>query len=380
MGAIKTLTPKRWKVNGKVSWVIDFTENGKRRRKKFKSKTAAEDWAKDAIRMRELYGRGWLSLDDKSRIAVVESYVRAKDGGYTLSEALDFFEANRSLHTRLPKKTVHEAVNELIADKKRIGLRTTSINGYNYTLGRFKDSFGSKQISSITLKHINTWLDEMRIQFHWSATSQISAITRLRVLFSWCVNNSYCHENPAIRVEKPKLEYKAPGILTVDQTRELLNTAQEIDSGMLTYIALAVFAGVRPHELLRLDSSNLKLDRKLLEITKAKTRRRRIVHLSDNCIAWIRLGQELPYASGTWLRLKKIRDRLSFKWVHDMMRHSFCSYHVAQHRNTAMTALEAGHTEAILFKHYHELVSESDAETFWNILPVKSGRQTTLAA
>ena len=87
MGAIKTLTPKRWKVNGKVSWVIDFTENGKRRRKKFKSKTAAEDWAKDAIRMRELYGRGWLSLDDKSRIAVVESYVRAKDGGYTLSEA-----------------------------------------------------------------------------------------------------------------------------------------------------------------------------------------------------------------------------------------------------------------------------------------------------
>ena len=60
-----------------------------------------------------------------------------------------------------------------------------------------------------------------------------------------------------IPVEKPKLEYKAPGILTVDQTRELLNTAQEIDSGMLTYIALAVFAGVRPHELLRLDSSNL---------------------------------------------------------------------------------------------------------------------------
>ena len=122
------------------------------------------------------------------------------------------------------------------------------------------------------------------------------------------------------------------------------------------------------------------MDRKLLEITKAKTRRRRIVHLSDNCIAWLRLGQELPYASGTWLRLKKIRDRLSFKWVHDMMRHSFCSYHVAQHRNTAMTALEAGHTEAILFKHYHELVSESDAEMFWNILPVKSGRQATLAA
>jgi integrase len=41
-----------------------------------------------------------------------------------------------------------------------------------------------------------------------------------------------------------------------------------------------VFAGVRPQEIMRLEPSNLKLDRKILEITKAKTRRRRIVHLS----------------------------------------------------------------------------------------------------
>jgi integrase len=380
MGATKSFTPKRWKVNGKASWVIDFTENGKRTRKKFLAKTAAEDWAKDQMRIRELYGQGWINLDDKSRIAVVEGYIRSKDGGYTLSEALDFFEANRSLHTRLPKQTIHEAVDEFIADKRRIGLRTTSINGYNYTFGRFKDHFGPRQISSITLKQINQWLDQMRLNFQWSATSQICAITRVRVLFSWCVNNGYCRENPATRIEKPKLEYRPPGILTVDQTRELLATTQEIDSAMLTYIALGVFAGVRPQEILLLESINLKLDRKILEITKAKTRRRRIVHLSDNCISWLRLGQGLPCESGTWRRLKKIRDKLSFKWQHDIMRHSFCSYHVAYHRNTAMTALEAGHTETILFKHYRELVSEEDAKEFWDILPGKTGRQTTLAA
>jgi len=45
-----------------------------------------------------------------------------------------------------------------------------------------------------------------------------------------------------------------------------------------------------------------------------------------------------------------------------------------------MTALEAGHTETILFKHYRELVSEEDAKEFWDILPGKTGRQTTLAA
>ena len=76
MGATVSFTLKRWKVNGKVSWVIDFTENGKRTRKKFLSKTAAEDWGKDQIRLRELYGQGWINLDDKSRIAVVEGYIR----------------------------------------------------------------------------------------------------------------------------------------------------------------------------------------------------------------------------------------------------------------------------------------------------------------
>jgi hypothetical protein len=45
-----------------------------------------------------------------------------------------------------------------------------------------------------------------------------------------------------------------------------------------------------------------------------------------------------------------------------------------------MTALEAGHTETILFKHYRELVSEEDAKEFWDILPVKPDQQTTLAA
>ena len=111
---------------------------------------------------------------------------------------------------------------------------------------------------------------------------------------------------------------------------------------------------------------------------KAKARRGRVFHLSDNCISWLRLGQGLPCESGTWRRLKKIRDKLSFKWQHDIMRHSFCSYHVAYHRNTAMTALEAGHTETILFKHYPELGSEEDAKAIWDIHTGKSDQQDNL--
>ena len=57
------------------------------------------------------------------------------------------------------------------------------------------------------------------------------------------------------------------------------------------------------------------------------------------------------------------------KWPHDCLRHSFCSYYLAAHENAAKTALQAGHTKTILFKHYRRLVKKEQPEKFWNILP-----------
>ena len=56
-------------------------------------------------------------------------------------------------------------------------------------------------------------------------------------------------------------------------------------------------------------------------------------------------------------------------WPHNVTRHTFVSYHLAGGENAAKTALEAGHTEQMLFAHYRELVTPEAAAEFFAIFP-----------
>ena len=48
-------------------------------------------------------------------------------------------------------------------------------------------------------------------------------------------------------------------------------------------------------------------------------------------------------------------------WPDDILRHSYGSYHLAKHRNAALTAGQMGHKNArMLYAHYREIVKDSD--------------------
>ena len=59
------------------------------------------------------------------------------------------------------------------------------------------------------------------------------------------------------------------------------------------------------------------------------------------------------------------------KMKRNALRHSFCSYRLALTQNANQTALEAGHSADILFKHYRQLCTEAEADAgsqsrLWN--------------
>jgi hypothetical protein len=56
-------------------------------------------------------------------------------------------------------------------------------------------------------------------------------------------------------------------------------------------------------------------------------------------------------------------------WPANVTRHSFVSYHLAAFENAGKTALEAGHSEAMLFAHYRAVVTETTALEFWALRP-----------
>ena len=103
--------------------------------------------------------------------------------------------------------------------------------------------------------------------------------------------------------------------------------------------------------------------------TKAKTRKRRLVTLSPNLSDWLAIGGALP-PQNKRKRVEDFRKACGVNWRHDIMRHSFASYHLAFHCSPDKTSHELGDRDtSILYRHYRELVSKSEAEIFWQIKP-----------
>jgi hypothetical protein len=61
--------------------------------------------------------------------------------------------------------------------------------------------------------------------------------------------------------------------------------------------------------------------------------------------------------------------RKKFSLGHDVLRHTFISMHVAKFRSMGDAALQAGNSEAIIKKHYLNLVSPEEADAFWKVVP-----------
>jgi integrase len=70
------------------------------------------------------------------------------------------------------------------------------------------------------------------------------------------------------------------------------------------------------------------------------------------------------------------------RWPEDILRHSYGFYHLAEHRNAALTAEQMGHKNArMLYAHYREVVKNSDHITdHWATFPSSISKGARFAA
>ena len=141
------------------------------------------------------------------------------------------------------------------------------------------------------------------------------------------------------------------------------------------FLAIAAFAGLRSSEISRLDWKNVNFERGFIEVRAetCKTRARRLVPISDNLTAWLKpfalpSGPVVPYR-GIANVFARIAVRAGVEWKKNALRHSFVSYRLAQTSDPARTALEAGHDQNILFRHYREVVTPQMSAKWFAIMP-----------
>jgi len=378
-----TVRPQSTKVKGTVyqRYAVDFgMVHGKRHRRTFKSELAAKaairEWldkqksneearAKLAVRIGEKAER--LSTDDLLDAAKA---LDTLEGCTTLKQAADFYMEHT--HPAGAKHTARELYDAYVQSREKAGRRTETIRDIRVCLGPYADAFGDTPVSHVTIDDLDRWIDEQ----NGGASRRNKRRRHLVGMFNFAIKRRWREDNPASNLETANTNRARPYVMPVEDVEAVMRYTVENESEMVPYMALCLFAGIRPHgEMERLDWRDISLERCEIYVSDevSKTGDDRYVKMTDNLVRWIRPHKR---QSGPVFHSRRVFDRIRSKagvrWAQDCMRHSFASYHLAMWQKRGETAEQMGHTNMrILAKHYRRAVRQEDAAKFWSIAPAK---------
>ncbi|MFH1969823.1 MAG: tyrosine-type recombinase/integrase [Verrucomicrobiota bacterium] len=367
--------------------------NGTRYQRSFKDRKDAEA---DAARLRderavELKNRtvSLNHLSDAERIDVLEAR-RILDGKANLLQSAAFYIEHNILPTG-PVLTVNEAIKRYMQQSKEDGLRDRSIQDLCGRLQKFADTFGKKAVTSISRSDADEWLRGLKKRRHkpYSPLSRQHFKVIVSGLFNWMIEKEYAKVNPfaplstSRRGKKLLRDSVLPGILTPDQVKKLLITAQTEIPGMLAPLALSFFAGLRTSELRQLRWEDINFENGLITVRPevAKRRRARHVEMEPNLIQWLltcrhESGIIVPGGQGYRIQLDRVRLKAGFERKHfsdypkNAGRHTYATMALQKYQSANKVALMLGHTTTgLLFDHYKALATPQQAEQYWNIKP-----------
>jgi integrase len=259
-------------------------------------------------------------------------------------------------------------------------LREITRQGLRTRVAVFGNSIGNLRVDLITAEIVEGFLAKLKM----SAVSRDNYKRAVSRFFSWCIERPrrWTAVNPCREIKIDKGERPSPTILTLKQCEDLLRAAER--EGIVPYIAVCLFGGLRPFEAARLtwEAVNL-VDREIrLEGIQTKTGRPRIVTICNTLRRWLKAYQGQPFFPSHWRSaFDAVKEAAGFgtptadteltPWTPDVMRHTAASHFFRLSGSYGRTAEEFGNSEAIIKEHYVGRVSSQDTKHFYALLPSK---------
>lgn len=400
--------------SGQVAFQLDLgVVNGRRVQKAFATKEAAMNALRAERAKRERHGTLGDAVTSEEMAEIVVARARLRDCGASLLEAVEFY----LLHaTRLREEiTVAELVRRFREDRAARGKSERYVRQLGVSLGNLARFFPLKKAHEMTQSDVETWLRSNA----WRGKTHNNYLGDVAALFEWAKASTRGHVrmNPTREIER--VTWRAQGIvaLKVEQCEELLREAVKQQRWrVLSHVVLGMLAGIRPAEIERLKWDAIDLNERTVVVMAqdAKTAARRVVDLTEEAVAWLRLIPEGMRDGGRGMRdgglgmrvierkgwvdewtvfrrglgwdvggerkhlPKKNKADKSVRapfgghgrWPHDALRHTFASMHYAFHQNEALLQVQMGHRSArMLHQHYRAVVTPGEARRFWALRP-----------
>lgn len=306
-------------------------------------------------------------------LAALEEWKRAREiAGENLITAAKAW-ASRGGDT-FEKIDVKTAAERFVAAKSAAGIDIAA--SYNRILPSFVASLGERLLHTLTSRDLSAWIHER----YTHPVSRNTARRRLVTLWRWARKQGYLLRDAVTEAEQTEAarEEAGPiGVIDHGTFAALLDFFSNKHPEYLAPLVVAGFCGLRRAEVHSQKWEDISIERRFLRVSKAKrnTPAHRLVPLPDAAVAWLALCRSRtgPLCQNLAMdRIRHIGRDYSFVLPENCFRHSFISHRVAQTGNVAETALEAGNSPDIIFRHYRELFTKEEGAAWFGILPKSS--------
>lgn len=357
------------------SWVVRYYLHRNPKRKFFKTKSEAEEYAK---RLREQLRAGGNIFDPAS----AQHFTAGSnhDSFEPVCEGLE----NKNCHGIVGNSntaTFAKGCDLVVSRATDRARRSNTIAGYRQKFQVLKKTFGPRLASSIQESEVQPYLDSLT--GHWgrgkaSVYTQKSILGAIRMAL-----RAVCVFNPLRHIVLRFPESREIDYFRVEEVRRLLTAARPHERGML---ALAIFAGLRPERLGELPPECVNVLDKTIRVPGALTKTHRPIFLetvigenghdqqsSPLPILWAWL-EAYPFQPSSWSKFQaRIKRYLGRRWVQDGCRHTAATYCLAKFGAEAAARLLDHQSLDMLKRHYGGLASREAADEFFKLGPDSVG-------
>lgn len=256
-------------------------------------------------------------------------------------------------------------------------LREASKQALRWRVRMFANRTENLRVADIRPETVEKFIEAQDV----SPRAKINFKRAISRFMAWCLERPrrWANANPCAVVKiEIRNDAPPPAILSVEQCKTLLETAEtHKDGALVPYVALCLFAGLRPTEARRLtwEAINLKDGEIRLEATASKTKRPRVVTIHATLKRWLSAYRDRDILPTNWLRMFQglIAEADLRPWQLDIMRHTAISHYFRSCGSYGRTAEQFGNSEKIIKDHYQGRVSTQDTKEFYAIQPAKGG-------
>jgi integrase len=369
---------------------------GTRIRKKFKDEEEARSFAAanvERVANKKALKKAISTDLEPEQIAQAENAFRRLQGRYSLDEVLEYFlrhfqapETAITLKVARKKFLDDKETGKLVRERYIYQLERTLLQFTAFIARRIVETEGVERecsVHEISTGDVKAYLESLKAKDgkHRAAFKTWNNYRNdLSTFFAWCLGQKWCAENPVTKThhyEKKLVDQQRPepDVLTPEQAEALLAHVATFKGGAYAkFFALLLFAGLRPveaHKLARHERWEELIEGEIeLPAAITKTGRKRTITIQPNLKEWLAAfpGEILP-EKNTDRELKDIRRK--FKLTHDVCRHTFFTFHVAEFNSFGLAAKEGGNSEAIVKEHYESPAKRrgEQAKKFWTLSP-----------